>query len=307
MALDLAALEPGARRRSSRTCPTGSPRRRSCARSRSCRASTRWIAMVQREVGERLAAAPGTSAYGIPSVLAQLACEVRVLRPVSRTVFHPVPNVDSVLVRLDRTGPAAGAAGCARSCRRRSRTGARRLRARWRSRSRPSARAARTRTGVGCAIARVRRWPSSASPPTCAPSVSLHPSSAPLREAHGVSCPQRRTRAGEDQPRPLRSGPARADGRHELVDGHAAGRPVRPGPPRPGPARRGARRGPLPRGRRRQPRAGRARGVPRADRLGRRAGADRDRQADSGRGRNGRRIGRRGRGPAARRACRGPP
>jgi 16S rRNA (adenine1518-N6/adenine1519-N6)-dimethyltransferase len=40
-------------------------------------------------------------------VLAQLACGVRVLRPVSRSVFHPVPNVDSVLVRLDRHGPAA--------------------------------------------------------------------------------------------------------------------------------------------------------------------------------------------------------
>ncbi len=67
----------------------------------------RWVAMVQREVGERLAAAPGSRDYGIPSVLAQLACEVRVLRSVSRTVFHPVPNVDSVLVVLTRRGPAA--------------------------------------------------------------------------------------------------------------------------------------------------------------------------------------------------------
>jgi 16S rRNA (adenine1518-N6/adenine1519-N6)-dimethyltransferase len=67
----------------------------------------RWVVMVQREVGERLAASPGTPAYGIPSVLAQLACEVKVLRPVSRTVFRPVPNVDSVLVGLVRRGPAA--------------------------------------------------------------------------------------------------------------------------------------------------------------------------------------------------------
>jgi 16S rRNA (adenine1518-N6/adenine1519-N6)-dimethyltransferase len=66
-----------------------------------------WVVMVQREVGERLAAKAGTSAYGISSVLAQLACEVRVLRPVARTVFRPVPNVDSVLVGLRRTGPAA--------------------------------------------------------------------------------------------------------------------------------------------------------------------------------------------------------
>jgi 16S rRNA (adenine1518-N6/adenine1519-N6)-dimethyltransferase len=66
-----------------------------------------WVAMVQREVGERFAAAAGTPAYGVPSVLAQLACDVRVLRPISRNVFHPVPNVDSVLVGLTRRGPAA--------------------------------------------------------------------------------------------------------------------------------------------------------------------------------------------------------
>lgn len=67
---------------------------------------TRWVAMVQREVGQRLAARAGDEHYGIPSVIAQLACEVELARPVSRTVFHPVPNVDSVLVRLERTGPA---------------------------------------------------------------------------------------------------------------------------------------------------------------------------------------------------------
>jgi 16S rRNA (adenine1518-N6/adenine1519-N6)-dimethyltransferase len=65
-------------------------------------AMTRWVAMVQREVGERFAAQPGTSAYGVPSVLAQLSCEVRVLRTVSRSVFYPVPNVDSVLLELVR-------------------------------------------------------------------------------------------------------------------------------------------------------------------------------------------------------------
>jgi len=69
--------------------------------------ATLWVAMVQKEVGERLAAAPGTSAYGLPSVLAQLACEVRVLRAVSRSVFFPVPNVDSALVVLRRIAPAA--------------------------------------------------------------------------------------------------------------------------------------------------------------------------------------------------------
>jgi 16S rRNA (adenine1518-N6/adenine1519-N6)-dimethyltransferase len=61
-----------------------------------------WVAMVQREVGERLAAGPGSGAYGIPSVLAQLTCDVKVLRAIPRTVFFPVPNVDSVLVGLHR-------------------------------------------------------------------------------------------------------------------------------------------------------------------------------------------------------------
>jgi 16S rRNA (adenine1518-N6/adenine1519-N6)-dimethyltransferase len=68
---------------------------------------TRWVGMVQKEVGERFAAAPGSDAYGIPSVLAQMAADVKVLRGVSRTVFHPVPNVDSVLLVLERRGPAA--------------------------------------------------------------------------------------------------------------------------------------------------------------------------------------------------------
>ena len=66
-----------------------------------------WVVMVQREVGERLAAAVGEPAYGAPSVLAQLACEVRVLRPVARTVFRPVPRVDSVLVGLRRRADSA--------------------------------------------------------------------------------------------------------------------------------------------------------------------------------------------------------
>jgi 16S rRNA (adenine1518-N6/adenine1519-N6)-dimethyltransferase len=68
---------------------------------------TLWVAMVQKEVGQRFAAQAGTSAYGIPSVLAQLACSVKVHRSVSRTVFAPVPNVDSVLVLLKREHEAA--------------------------------------------------------------------------------------------------------------------------------------------------------------------------------------------------------
>lgn len=64
-----------------------------------------WVAMVQREVGERLAAAPGGKVYGATSVLAQLACEARVLRRVAASVFHPRPNVESALVVLRRRAP----------------------------------------------------------------------------------------------------------------------------------------------------------------------------------------------------------
>jgi 16S rRNA (adenine1518-N6/adenine1519-N6)-dimethyltransferase len=69
-----------------------------------------WVAMAQREVGERLAAAPGGGEYGTPSVLAQLACEVSVVRAIPRTVFAPVPNVDSVLVGLRRRRQPGGVA-----------------------------------------------------------------------------------------------------------------------------------------------------------------------------------------------------
>jgi 16S rRNA (adenine1518-N6/adenine1519-N6)-dimethyltransferase len=65
-----------------------------------------WVAMVQREVADRLAAAPGRRSYGATSVLAQLSCAVRLLRKVPRTVFHPAPNVDSALVLLRRRAQA---------------------------------------------------------------------------------------------------------------------------------------------------------------------------------------------------------
>jgi 16S rRNA (adenine1518-N6/adenine1519-N6)-dimethyltransferase len=60
------------------------------------------VAMVQREVGERLAAAPGSKTYGVTSVIAQLSCEVRVARRVPATVFHPAPKVESAIVVLRR-------------------------------------------------------------------------------------------------------------------------------------------------------------------------------------------------------------
>ena len=67
-----------------------------------------WIAMVQREVGERLAASPGTKTYGATSVLAQLSCEVKVVRRVPPTVFHPAPKVESAIVALRRHSPPPG-------------------------------------------------------------------------------------------------------------------------------------------------------------------------------------------------------
>jgi 16S rRNA (adenine1518-N6/adenine1519-N6)-dimethyltransferase len=66
-----------------------------------------WVGMVQREVAERLAAAPGSKTYGASSAIAQLSCDVRVERRVPRTVFHPVPNVESALVVLRRHSPPA--------------------------------------------------------------------------------------------------------------------------------------------------------------------------------------------------------
>jgi len=60
------------------------------------------VVMVQREVGERLAAAPGTPAYGAPSVKLAAQATARVLAPVSRRVFVPEPHVDSVLLGVTR-------------------------------------------------------------------------------------------------------------------------------------------------------------------------------------------------------------
>ncbi len=69
-----------------------------------------WVAMVQREVGERLAGSPGSGSYGTPSVLAQLECRVQVLRAIPRGVFFPVPNVDSVLLGMQRLPLGPGGA-----------------------------------------------------------------------------------------------------------------------------------------------------------------------------------------------------
>jgi 16S rRNA (adenine1518-N6/adenine1519-N6)-dimethyltransferase len=62
---------------------------------------------VQAEVAERLAAKPGESAYGIPSVKAAWYADVRRAGSVGRAVFWPVPNVESGLVAFTRHDPPA--------------------------------------------------------------------------------------------------------------------------------------------------------------------------------------------------------
>jgi 16S rRNA (adenine1518-N6/adenine1519-N6)-dimethyltransferase len=62
----------------------------------------RWCVMVQREVGDRFFARPGTKTYGAVSVLVQLAAERTGFHAVSRTVFRPRPRVDSSLVAFRR-------------------------------------------------------------------------------------------------------------------------------------------------------------------------------------------------------------
>ncbi|MDF3043968.1 MAG: rRNA ((1518)-N(6)/adenine(1519)-N(6))-dimethyltransferase [Ornithinibacter sp.] len=63
------------------------------------------LVMVQMEVAERLAAPPGSRTYGVPSVKAAWYADVRLAGSVSRSVFWPVPNVDSGLVALRRRPP----------------------------------------------------------------------------------------------------------------------------------------------------------------------------------------------------------
>jgi 16S rRNA (adenine1518-N6/adenine1519-N6)-dimethyltransferase len=63
------------------------------------------VAMVQREVAERLAAQPGSKTYGVTSAIAQLSSSVRIERRVPATVFHPAPNVESAIAVLRRTAP----------------------------------------------------------------------------------------------------------------------------------------------------------------------------------------------------------
>ena len=63
---------------------------------------TKVLVMVQSEVADRLAAPPGSRTYGIPSAKAAWYCEVRRAGDVGRSVFWPVPRVNSALVLMTR-------------------------------------------------------------------------------------------------------------------------------------------------------------------------------------------------------------
>ncbi len=66
---------------------------------------TSMLIMIQKEVGERLAASPGTKAYGAVSVKVAYWARARIVAQVPPSVFVPRPRVNSVLVRIDRHTP----------------------------------------------------------------------------------------------------------------------------------------------------------------------------------------------------------
>ena len=114
----------------------------------------RWTVMVQRRSPTGSARRRGSRIYGAPSVLAQLACEVEILRTVDPAVFMPRPRVESAILGLRRTGPAADQATRSWSAPP-SPTAA----SRWPARSSIAG-----LRGVAAARAPARRWPSSGLP-----------------------------------------------------------------------------------------------------------------------------------------------
>jgi 16S rRNA (adenine1518-N6/adenine1519-N6)-dimethyltransferase len=75
---------------------------------------SRGLVMVQAEVADRMTARPGSRVYGVPSVKLAWFAAARRAGQVPRTVFWPVPNVDSGLVAFTRHDPPATAGGAAR-------------------------------------------------------------------------------------------------------------------------------------------------------------------------------------------------
>ena len=60
----------------------------------------RVVILLQKEIAQRLNAAPNTKEYGIPSVLLQSCAELRQLMQVGAAEFHPRPKVDSLLIEI---------------------------------------------------------------------------------------------------------------------------------------------------------------------------------------------------------------
>jgi len=59
-----------------------------------------FVAMMQREVAQRIVSGPGSKIYGIPSVLFQMVSHPEILFPVSRKSFRPIPKVESAVMRF---------------------------------------------------------------------------------------------------------------------------------------------------------------------------------------------------------------
>lgn len=68
----------------------------------------RAVVMVQAEVADRMVATPGGRTYGVPSVKLAWFGHARRVGPVPRSVFWPVPHVDSALIRFDRGAQPSG-------------------------------------------------------------------------------------------------------------------------------------------------------------------------------------------------------
>ncbi len=158
------------------------------------------VAMVQREVAERLAAGPEKGKlYGATSVLAQLSCDVEVLRRVPRDGVPPRAG--------RRVGARAAAPAGAGAVARRSRAGARGLRPPAQGAGRLAgarARAPRPASATGPA----RRWSSWATRPTPAPS-AWRPPTSPASPSCSAADVLAETSAREGQPRAARRPPAR--------------------------------------------------------------------------------------------------
>src|SRR3712207_6813542 len=58
--------------------------------------------MIQKEVGDRIAAKENTKEYGALSLLVQYYCDIKVVRKVAPTSFIPKPKVESIVIKLDR-------------------------------------------------------------------------------------------------------------------------------------------------------------------------------------------------------------